>query len=202
MNVTMYPLYHTVHDTFYLQRHFNDPNFEIHLSIARIGARMLFSTADQPVLPFSVRYYAIALERSLRLLSKYYKVQLDTKNITLSYLQEAIGKFKISVEKFEERKASLEETADFAKLRMINDQMMQLERVFVYPYGLPGRPHIRHLIFAPMRNNAYGPAIFPGITDVLYDIRDTNNWDEVRKQISLVTHSIMAASRLLEPFTN
>ena len=42
------------------------------------------------------------------------------------------------------------------KLRMLNDQIMHLERVFLLPNGLPGRPDTRHALFSPSKFNSYG----------------------------------------------
>ena len=60
-------------------------------------------------------------------------------------------------------------------LRMVNDQIMKLERVWLLPQvdqllslkilsisyasmsqGLPGRPAIRHAVFGPSKSNSYG----------------------------------------------
>ena len=40
--------------------------------------------------------------------------------------------------------------------RVLNDQLMLLERVFLLPKGLPGRPDVRHALFSPANFDAYG----------------------------------------------
>ena len=45
---------------------------------------------------------------------------------------------------------------DPIRLRMMNDQIMMLERVFILPRGLPGRPTTRHSLFSPSKFNSYG----------------------------------------------
>ena len=45
---------------------------------------------------------------------------------------------------------------DPIRLRMMNDQIMMLERVFLLPMGLPGRPATRHALFSPSKFNSYG----------------------------------------------
>ena len=47
-------------------------------------------------------------------------------------------------------------TADPLLLRRLNDQAMLLERVFLIPGGLPGRPAYRHAFFSPSKHNSYG----------------------------------------------
>ena len=42
---------------------------------------------------------------------------------------------------------------------------MALERAFIEPSGLPGRPWFRHLLVAPDRT--YAPRVLPGIADAI-----------------------------------
>jgi hypothetical protein len=42
--------------------------------------------------------------------------------------------------------------------RALNDQLMMLERVFLLPKGLPGRPDVRHALFSPAKFDLYGKA--------------------------------------------
>ena len=75
--------------------------------------------------------------------------------------------------------------------------MIQLERAFIYPYGLPGRRLVRHVIFAPSKYNAYGSSSFPGIGDVLFNIKETGDWDEVELQISIAAQAVRSASDVI-----
>ena len=91
------------------------------------------------------------------------------------------------------------------ELRIANDQMMQLERVFNMPYGIPDRPEIRNAIFAPSKFNTYGGAAFPGISDLLHEIDDlppqdhVKRWKEVKKHVSDLMIMINEAARFLNP---
>ena len=55
---------------------------------------------------------------------------------------------------------------------MINDKMMQLEKVFLLPEGLPGRAHYKHALFSPSKFNSYGASVFPGISDLMHQFSD------------------------------
>ena len=87
----------------------------------------------------------------------------------------------------------------------MNDQMMQLERVFLMPAGLPGRPQIRNAIFAPGKFNSYAGAAFPGISDLLHEIDDLKDgaksarWKEIRRHVSDLMIMIQEAARFLNP---
>lgn len=86
---------------------------------------------------------------------------------------------------------------DFPKLRMLNDQMMNMERAFIWPFGLPGRILARHVLFAPQMHNRYRSATFPGITDALFDIDRTNNWKLVKEQVSIAITCVREAAKIL-----
>ena len=94
---------------------------------------------------------------------------------------------------------------DPMQLRIANDQMMQLERVFNMPQGIPGRPSIRNAIFAPGKFNSYGGAAFPGIGDLLHEIDDlkaeerSERWKEIKKHVSDLMIMIQEAARFLRP---
>uniref|UniRef100_A0AAX7UYI4 Glutamate carboxypeptidase 2 n=1 Tax=Astatotilapia calliptera TaxID=8154 RepID=A0AAX7UYI4_ASTCA len=89
------------------------------------------------------------------------------------------------------------------QLRIMNDQLMYLERAFIDPLGLPGRPFYRHVIFAPSSHNKYAGESFPGIYDALFDIQNSADpakaWEEVKRQISIAAFTVHAAAMTLTP---
>ena len=62
----------------------------------------------------------------------------------LDYLQSSIKKFTASADQLwvELQKAS-SDPSDLNHLRRLNYQLMQLERAFITPEGLPGRPYYK-----------------------------------------------------------
>ncbi|XP_063615859.1 putative N-acetylated-alpha-linked acidic dipeptidase [Penaeus indicus] len=83
---------------------------------------------------------------------------------------------------------------------------MKLEQIFIMPAGLPGRPTVRHAIFAPSQFDNYATAGFPGISDLLYGYdglspeEKTARQKEIRRHISDLTILVQRASSLLEDF--
>jgi len=197
MNRSLYPVYHTVHDTFYWQKTFTDPNFKTHLLMSQIGARIVLEAADTPMLPFNLKDYKVALKGSLDALDKNYLKLLQKDNITLEYLKREVETFSKNADAFEKKKAQASDMQDFAKLRRLNDQMMNMERAFIWPFGLPGRRLARHVLFAPEMHNVYGSSSFPGITDSLFEIEKTNNWKQVNEQVSIAITCVREAGKIL-----
>jgi hypothetical protein len=74
---------------------------------------------------------------------------------------EKMAGFKMAAERWTARRDALIQEgqlllADSFQLRALNDQLMMLERVFLLPRGLPGRPDVRHALFSPANFDAYG----------------------------------------------
>ena len=90
---------------------------------------------------------------------------------------------------------------------MVNDQMMQLERVFVMDGGLPERPTTRHAVFAPSKFNKYSGNGFPAISDLLYEFEKLNvGSPDHKKRVNLIKQHVSdlmimtkAATRFLNP---
>ena len=78
--------------------------------------------------------------------------------------------------------------------------MIQVERAFIYSYGLPGRRLVRHVVFAPSQFNSYGSSSFPGISDVLFNVKKTGEWEEVKRQISIAAQAVLSAAQVLTPY--
>ena len=99
-----------------------------------------------------------------------------------------------------EKKIKNFEETSFGELRRLNNQMINVERAFIYSYGLPGRRLVRHVIFAPSKYNSYGSSSFPGVSDILFKLDETGDEAEVDRQISIARQAILAAVDILTPY--
>ena len=132
--------------------------------------------------------------------------QLEDNNASLKYVKEAIKEFETAASEFMDRLEGVRQSHNPMELRMVNDQMMQLERVFLMPSGLPGRPDVRNAVFAPGKFNSYAGSAFPGITDLLHEIDDLEEmakearWKKIRRHVSDLMIMIKEAARFLKPF--
>jgi len=54
----------------------------------------------------------------------------------------------------------------------------RLDRVFILPYGLPGRPEWQHAVLSPSLYDSYDASFFPGLTDLLTEIHELQNQGE------------------------
>uniref|UniRef100_A0AAX7V7G5 Aminopeptidase NAALADL1 n=1 Tax=Astatotilapia calliptera TaxID=8154 RepID=A0AAX7V7G5_ASTCA len=195
-----YPVYHSVYETFEIVEKFYDPSFKRLQAVAQVRGALIFLLADSQLLPLDVNEYADSLRKyaqSIAQLAQKNLVEMETYKVSFDSLFSAVENFTVAARDFHERLQTLN------KLRIMNDQLMYLERAFIDPLGLPGRPFYRHVIFAPSSHNKYAGESFPGIYDALFDIQNSADpakaWEEVKRQISIAAFTVHAAAMTLTP---
>ncbi|XP_028023974.2 N-acetylated-alpha-linked acidic dipeptidase 2 isoform X4 [Balaenoptera acutorostrata] len=203
-NYSSYPTYHTIYETFELVENFYDPTFKKQLAVAQLRGALVYELADSKIIPFNIQDYAKTLENyatDIYSLSKKYDQQLRDHQVSFDSLFSAVKNFSKSASDFHRRLSQVDLNNPTA-VRIMNDQLMFLERAFIDPLGLPGRPFYRHVIFAPSSHNKYAGQSFPGIFDALFDIENKADprsaWKEVKKHISIAAFTIQAAAGTLK----
>uniref|UniRef100_A0A8D2JRL5 N-acetylated-alpha-linked acidic dipeptidase 2 n=1 Tax=Sciurus vulgaris TaxID=55149 RepID=A0A8D2JRL5_SCIVU len=199
-----YPVYHTIYETFELVENFYDPTFKKQLSVAQLRGALVYELADSTIIPFNIQDYGTALENyaaSIFNLSKKYDQQLKDEGVSFDSMFSAVKNFSEAALDFHRRLTEVDLNNPIA-VRIMNDQLMFLERAFIDPLGLPGRKFYRHIIFAPSSHNKYAGESFPGIYDAMFDIENTADphlaWTEVKKHISIAAFTIQAAAETLK----
>uniref|UniRef100_A0A8C8BI65 Glutamate carboxypeptidase 2 n=1 Tax=Otus sunia TaxID=257818 RepID=A0A8C8BI65_9STRI len=190
-----YPVYHTVYETFELVEKFYDPTFKKQLTIAQLRGKLVYELADSQVIPFDCRDYGEALKgysnRIYRLAKKHEEqiMQGHVISVIASKLNSLLSSFNSAI-------------IIKVAVRIMNDQLMFIERAFIDPLGLPGRKFYRHVIFAPSSHNKYAGESFPGIYDAMFDIESKADqheaWEEVKRQISIAAFTVQAAAGTLK----
>ncbi|CAF1243707.1 unnamed protein product [Rotaria sordida] len=188
-NAGAYPLYHTQYETFRLVKTFVDPEFQAHQAIARVIGLSALTLTDIDLLPYNPARYHQALVSLLNLTKS-----IAPKSINFTSLQNAIDQFKIVADQFNQRIQTTLDKSNPIQLRIVNDQLMQLERAFQNPLGSSiEQADLKHTIYAPSRTNRYNARGFPSITDAIEDHNITN----IQQQISIVTYFIHSAISVL-----
>ncbi|XP_078512359.1 N-acetylated-alpha-linked acidic dipeptidase 2-like [Lissotriton helveticus] len=199
-----YPVYHTGYETFELVERFYDPTFEKQLAVAQLRGGLVYELANSRIIPFNAQDYAEALKSysdSIYIIAQQHETQLQQYGVSFDSLFSAVENFTNASIEFHNRLEQLD-TNNIIDLRIMNDQLMLLERAFIDPLGLPGRRFYRHIIFAPSSQNKYAGQSFPGIYDAMFDIENkadqSKAWEEVRQQISVAAFTVQAAAGTLE----
>ncbi|MBI1322257.1 M28 family peptidase [bacterium] len=168
-----YGVYHSTYDNFFWMEKFGDPEFIQHATAAKLYTAIVHEAASRPVLPLRFVPYAEAIEgyvdeiRTMSILKNRAvasgKDRFAIEGIEL--LADAVKDFRTEAtetDKAIDAIASLEQAPD-EKLKAVNDALAQVERAFLHPGGLPGRPWYKHVIYAPGLTTGYAAWPLPGL---------------------------------------
>lgn len=203
-----YPMYHTGYETFYMMDKIIDPGYKITKTCAETSLYSLLSLADSAILPYNLRSFSKAVNNALEELDE----ELDSKNIASLFEKNGVTlkHVKSSAKVLDSKLSSLMDKIESGeneimtnpiKQRMMNDLLMQLEKVFLMTGELPTSTEFRHAIFAPGIFDAYGGKGFPILKDLLHNIdrvkegdpEYTERWQAVKKHVSLIMIMMQSA---------
>ena len=202
-----YATYHTGFETFYLVDEIVDPGYKIHKACAQTSIHALMQMADSAVLPFNARLLPQAMQEALDAFDgANVSKTLQENGASLEYVKRAVKELQTAADKFMdmiENDDSIKTNP--MKLRMVNDQLMFLERTLLMDGGIPEQQGVRHAIFAPGKFNKYGGGGFPAIPDLLHNIDRLESkelekrWKAIKKHVSDLMIMIRAAAKFLKP---
>ncbi|XP_058847643.1 N-acetylated-alpha-linked acidic dipeptidase 2-like [Acipenser ruthenus] len=194
-----YPMYHSAYETFDLVSRLVDRGFKYHQAVARLLGVMTMTLAEKVILDLDCTQYANKLERMVKDIQTHYGPLFEKHGISMDGVVKAIQEFKEAARNLHGRTETVELTNPLEVLRL-NDQLMDLERAFIDPLGISGRPWYRHVIFSPSLHDAYGSSSFLGLMDALFDIEkdQARRWEQVKKEISVITFIIHSAASTMK----
>ncbi|XP_078662492.1 glutamate carboxypeptidase 2-like [Branchiostoma floridae x Branchiostoma belcheri] len=202
-----FPLYHTAYETFHLQKTYIDPEFKFHRLMSQLWGELAFSLAESWFLPISASEYAGTVQGMYDWLVNEDGTKFEESAISLDALQSAVTNFTQAAAAFEDELASLENNTDPLVARMVNDQLMQMERAFIDPQGILYRKFNRHTVLS---SGLWDTETFPALGDAVSrmgsgDWLDPGKEDklkELKQELSIITFFIQsAANSLAKPAT-
>lgn len=144
-------------------------------------------------------------ERNKNVAAGYYKLAADpTKSLKLPEALPKVGELDFSaldgaiaqLAKAADALKAVEDVAgplDAAKATQINVKLALAERKFLNPSGLPRRPWMEHVLYAPGVYTGYGVKTLPGIREAIED----SNFAEAKEQMVIVTNAVKAEAEYL-----
>ncbi|XP_017392633.1 aminopeptidase NAALADL1 [Cebus imitator] len=197
----IYPTYHTAFDTFDYVDKFLDPGFSSHQAVAQTAGSVILRLSDSFFLPLNVSDYSETLRSFLQAAQQELEALLEQHSISLGPLVTAVEKFDAEAAALVERISTLQKgSPDPLQVRMLNDQLMLLERTFLNPRAFPEERYYSHVLWAPRTGSV---ATFPGLSNACSRARDTapgsEAWAEVQRQISIVVMALEGAAATLRP---
>ncbi|XP_046454638.1 glutamate carboxypeptidase 2-like [Daphnia pulex] len=202
-DIGSYPLYHTLYETHHLLADIMDVGFLHHRAVTQLWAEVARNLLESVVLPLDPDWYATYLAEQVAGIQSRYGSQLEANNATMKYFQLAVTHFGEAVRHFQNTTLANLDTSDVLAVRRVNDQLMQLERHFIDPHGLPNRPEYNHIVFAPSSSDGYSSSSFSGLTDLLEAVGEQTivqkpvEWAQIQQHLSVIAFYIEAAAKSL-----
>ena len=205
-----YPNYHTAFDTFKLVDEIFDyanPKYGMHEACSKMLLYLGRDLADSIVIEYDMEVYATVMQAGVQGLRDNGAIAVMQQNdIDTGPWENMVATFAGAAYAWRQR-FDLDRAMEEPLLaRIVNDQMMELERAFLLPLGLPqGRDDVFHAILTPSVYSKYRVGVFPGITDLLIDIDTASNPTELAaavKEIKMHLSQLLILLKSAADFLN
>lgn len=183
-----YGVYHAMHDNFFWMENFGDPTFAYHATMARIGGLMLMEFVDRSLLPVDVLAFARDAKKQIRDLQTFIKESEAPSPTRLDDVSAKADEWVRVAEKLKSFEKSFQQL-NALEMQEMNKQYMAIERAFISPEGLAGRPWFKNLYVAPGRYTGYAAELLPGLRACV----NAKKWDDLPREETRLLKAITAA---------
>jgi N-acetylated-alpha-linked acidic dipeptidase len=205
-----YGVYHSAYDDFYWMNHFGDPGYQYHTLMSQLWGVTALRLANADLLPFdfatyasNIRQFVSELEtnnKSVMLSGARLNERAESKDlassIDLTEIQKAIDNFEAAGKKLNESMTrKLSGPVDPNLAATLNHSMMQVERNWLNPDGIPGRPWFKHILYGA--RYTYAHLELPGLTEAV----ERQDWREANNQAEILKHAMQNNTHLLNDLT-
>lgn len=182
-----YGVYHSAYDSFYWMSNFGDPTFGYHVAAAQLWGTVAMRLADAAGLPLDYRDYAAQVREFFDQCMKAARRRKLAGAFDEKPMNKALQNFSEEAERIEKaRQETIREIEGarveandrhpraVARLKRINDALIQVERSLTDERGLRGRNWYTHQIYAPGTYTGYAAQPLPDFRQALDDRNTTN----------------------------
>jgi N-acetylated-alpha-linked acidic dipeptidase len=169
--------------------HFGDPGFRYHALLAQLLGILALRLSNADFLPFDFASYGAHIRDYLTALDR----NIDLSLLELAPLNGAIDEFEHSGRRLNEsvQTAVVSERLDPLIADQINRGMMSVERNWLNPGGIPGRPWYKHLLYACRQT--YAHLELPGLTEAV----ESGDFPAAQRQAGLLEVALRTNAELV-----
>jgi N-acetylated-alpha-linked acidic dipeptidase len=188
-----YGVYHAVYDDFYWMSHFGDPAFVYHQAAARFYGLLGMRLASADVVPLRFASYAGTLRKELENLERtaIRKARGNPEPGEKAAIAPDFAPIEAALSDLDAAGKDVDAAVDkrlasgSATPPRLNEALAQVERGFLSPEGLPGRPWFQHLLVAPGLTTGYAPWPFPGLAQAVEE-KDASAFEREARRVLAV----------------
>ena len=188
-----YGVYHSMYDDFYWINHFGDPGYRYHTLMSQLWGVIALRLANADLLPFDFGEYGDNVGQFIDELAK----GKDMSQLDLAPLRAAVANFTAAGRTLDsaERQALAAGALSPALEQQVNESTMQVERNWLNPQGIPGRPWFKHMLYGA--RYTYAHLELPGLTEAV----EKGDWTTARAQAELLRQALEKNTGLLQAVT-
>jgi N-acetylated-alpha-linked acidic dipeptidase len=188
-----YGVYHSAYDDFFWMNHFGDPGYRYHTLMSQLWGVLALRLANADLLPFDFASYASNIRQFVNELTKGMATRNDTSQLDLKPVLDAIDDFEAAGKRLDESaKHALASGAIDPKLaESINHGTMQVERNWLNPDGIPGRPWFKHILYGA--RFTYAHLELPGLTEAV----EKQDWPTAKQQAEILRQALINNTKLV-----
>ena len=196
-----YGVYHSAYDDFYWMNHFGDPGYKYHTLMSQLWGVAALRLANADLLPFDFATYASNLRQFVNDLAKANEKSLAGQpssspqpQVDFKQIREAIDAFEAAGQhlnkSLKQRLASgnIDSQLDIT----LNHGMMHVERNWLNPDGIPGRPWFKHILYGA--RFTYAHLELPGLTEAV----EKQDWTTAKQQAQVLESALHNNTQLLD----
>ena len=211
-----YGVYHSAYDDFYWMNHFGDPGYKYHTLMTQLWGVTALRLANSDLLPFDFAIYARNVRQFVNDLASSNKAVIlnggeaavkdptkadttraasapESNPVNLVAVLTAIDAFESAGKKLNASVArKLASGPIDPKLALtLNHGMMQIERNWLNPDGIPGRPWFKHILYGA--RFTYAHLELPGLTEAV----EKQDWPTAKQQAEILQRALANNTKVL-----
>jgi len=186
-----YGVYHSLYDDFYWMNHFGDPGYRYHSLMTQLWGAVALRLANAEILPFDFESYGRHIHKFVSELDDSSHI---AGHIDLASLERRIAEFQQAGREVNQSEARAIESGNLngANARGVNEELMQVERNWCNPEGIPGRPWFKHSLYAA--RYTYAHLELPGLTEAA----EAGDWKQAVTQAKILEDELTRNTALLQ----
>jgi N-acetylated-alpha-linked acidic dipeptidase len=186
-----YGVYHSMYDDFFWMNHFGDPGYHYHALMTQLWGVLALRLANAEILPYDFEFYGATIREFLDDLDA--STHLGAK-VPIDPLRRQIAGFEISGRELNEAVARAVASGQFdsSTARHINAQLIEVERNWLNPAGIPARPWWKHSLYGA--RYTYAHLELPGLTEAA----EAGDWTRAAAQAKIIEDELAKNSSLLD----
>jgi N-acetylated-alpha-linked acidic dipeptidase len=200
-----YGVYHSAYDDFFWMNHFGDPGYRYHTLMSQLWGVLALRLANANLLPFDFASYASNIRQFVNELSKEKNMwgqpssavqpgeARPTPPLDLKPVLDAIDEFEAAGKRLDESasRALAAGALDPKLAATINRGTMQVERNWLNPDGIPGRPWFKHILYGA--RYTYAHLELPGLTEAV----EKQDWTTAKQQAEILRRALINNTKLV-----